>query len=340
MSHTTSAPRVSFVIPVKNDARRLRDCLASIRRNQYETAAFEIVVADNGSTDETPDVARAAGARVFSWPGPRVSELRNRGAAEARGGILAFVDADHEIASGWITAAVEALSREKTGAAGALYTAPNPGTWVQRLYGALRGRTRGSSDVLWLGSGNLAVKREVFQAIGGFDASLEACEDVDFCQRLRGAGWRLVGDERLESVHLGDPPTLAALFRAERWRGRDNLRVSLRGPLTIGDLPSLMIPIIDLLAALTMLVAIALWPLVGARLLTVALANLLIVVLLSCLRAARIVTRAGRLGPLTILQAFLVAFTYDIARAAALVTRASHHRRAPQGPSAAGAPAA
>ena len=83
-----------------------------------------------------------------------------------------------------------------------------------------------------------------------------------------------------------------------------------------------MIPIIDLLAGLTILVAIALWPLVGARILTVALANLLIVVLLSSLRAARIVTRAGRLGPLTILQAFLVAFTYDIARAAALVTRA------------------
>ena len=80
-------------------------------------------------------------------------------------------------------------------------------------------------------SGNLAVKRTAFQAIGGFDAALEACEDVDFCQRLRRAGWRLVGDERLESVHLGDPPTLAALFRAERWRGRDNLRVSLRGPL-------------------------------------------------------------------------------------------------------------
>ena len=340
MSNAASVPNVSFVIPVKNDARRLRNCLASIRRNQFAPAAVEIIVADNGSTDATPDVARAAGARVFSWPGLRVSELRNRGAAEARGGILAFVDADHEIASGWMTAAVEALSPDRIGAAGALYTAPNPGTWVQRLYGALRGRTRGSSDVLWLGSGNVAVKRSAFEAVGGFDASLEACEDVDFCQRLRAAGWRIVGDERLESVHLGDPPTLAALFRAERWRGRDNLRVSLRGPLTIGDLPSLMIPIIDLLAALTMLVAIALWPVVGAphpdgRSGQPADRRPAFVP-----AAARIVTRAGRPGPLIVLQAFLVAFTYDIARAAALVTRASHHRRAPQGPSAAGAPGA
>ena len=332
-------PRISFVIPVKNDARRLANCLATIARNQYDPAAVEIIVADNGSTDATPEVARSAGARVFSWPGPRVSELRNRGAAEAGGDILAFVDADHEIDAQWIAAAVEALAAERTGAAGALYTPPTPGTWVQRLYGALRGRTRGRHDVAWLGSGNLAVRRDAFKAVRGFDASLEACEDVDFCQRLRAAGWRLVGDERLVSVHLGDPPTLVALFRAERWRGRDNLRVSLRGPLTVRDLPGLVIPILDLTAGFTLVAALLAWPLVGSRVVPVIVANLLIVVLLSGLRAARILSRLDRLGPLSVIQAFLVALTYDTARAAALVTRASHHRRVPQGPSAAGAPA-
>ena len=337
MTATPGAPRVSFVIPVRNDARRLRNCLASIASNGSTAAAVEVIVADNGSTDDTQETARSAGARVFSWPGPRVSELRNRGAAAATGDILAFVDADHEIVATWTAAAVEALAPERVGAAGALYTAPEPGTWVQRLYGALRGRTRGRQDVAWLGSGNLVVRREAFEAVGGFDASLEACEDVDFCQRLRAAGWRLVGDERLESVHLGDPPTLRALFRAERWRGRDNLRVSLRGPLTAGDLPSLMIPIVDLMAGATLIAAGLLSLAFGARVMPIVAANLLIIALLSALRAARIITRANRIGPLTIVQAFLVAVTYDAARATALVTRASHHRRAPRGPSAAGA---
>jgi glycosyl transferase family 2 len=329
--------RVSFVIPVKNDAQRLANCLSTITGNDYPRSAVEIIVADNGSTDDTLNVARSAGARVFSWPGPRVSELRNRGATEATGDILAFIDADHEIVSGWTASAVDALAPDRVGAAGALYTPPAPGTWVQRLYGALRGRTYGQQDVAWLGSGNLAVRRTAFAAVGGFDASLEACEDVDFCQRLRAAGWRLVGDERLKSIHLGDPPTLRALFRAERWRGRDNLRVSLRGPLTAADLPSLVIPLVDLMAGLTLLLALFAWPVVGARLLPIIVANVIIIALLASLRALRMIVRSDQVSPLTIVQALVVALTYDAARAVALVTRASHHR-APRDPSAAGAP--
>ena len=333
-----SPTRVSFVVPVRNDPRRLSNCLQTIAGNKYARDHVEIIVADNGSTDDTPNVARAAGAQVFSWPGLRVSELRNRGAAAASGEVLAFVDADHEISSDWIASAVEILAGEKTAAAGALYTPPAPGTWVQRLYGVLRGRTIGRQDVGWLGSGNLAVRRGVFESLGGFDESLEACEDVDLCQRLRAAGWRLIADERLKSVHLGDPPTLAALFRAERWRGRDNLRVTLRGPLTAGDLPSVMIPIIDLFAGITMLGGLLAWPLVGPRVLLLVLAAAIVIGLLAAVRTVRIAARAGLNRPLTLLQAFLVVLTYDVARAIALVTRASHHRAIPRGPSAARAP--
>src|SRR5205823_2418050 len=128
---------------------------------------------------------------------------------------------------------------------GALCLAPPTGTWVQRTYGALRGRTKGRADVLWLGSGNMAIRRDVFEQLGGFDAALETCEDVDLCQRARDAGWRVVADERLENVHLGDPSTLSKLFMSERWRGGDNLRVSFRSSLTIRSMPSIIVPIAD-----------------------------------------------------------------------------------------------
>src|SRR5262245_53653351 len=134
----TALPKVSFVIPVRDDAGRLARCLASIASNHSQA---EIIVADNGSRDRSPEVAAQAGARVLPLPGLRVAELRNRAAGAASGDILAFVDADHEIAPTWVRAAIEALAPERAGAAGALYTAPPGGTWVQRLYGALRGRT-------------------------------------------------------------------------------------------------------------------------------------------------------------------------------------------------------
>ena len=90
---------------------------------------------------------------------------------------------------------------------------------------------------------------------------LEACEDVDLCRRLLGAGWRIVADEKLVNVHLGDPATLQALFRAERWRGRDNMKVSLRPPVRLRELPGIIIPpLVLVLAAVTAIgLAVAGW---------------------------------------------------------------------------------
>src|SRR5215475_6414448 len=99
-------PRVSFVIPVRNDATRLQTCLRSILRNPQAPGQIEIIVVDNGSTDDSAAVAVRLGARVLHVEGGRVAELRNYGAQHARGNVLAFVDADNEIAGGWLYAAL------------------------------------------------------------------------------------------------------------------------------------------------------------------------------------------------------------------------------------------
>jgi glycosyltransferase involved in cell wall biosynthesis len=328
-------PLVSFVIPVRNDPVRLRRCLTTIRANKPASARVEIVIADNGSTDDTPDVARSFGARVLSLPGLSVAALRNRAAVEAQGQVLAFVDADHEIDPEWVASATEALSEEGVAAVGALCFAPSEGTWVQRMYDALRGRTEGRSDVEWLGSGNMAVRRELFDKVGGFDVSLETCEDVDLCQRLRQAGLRVRGDDRLRNVHLGDPSTLGKLWRSELWRGRDNLRVSLRYGITLRGLPSIIIPILELACliiaplalgvglALTMAVSPA--PGLGVLALAIGLAALAAPIALTLLRVLRM-ARWGLRGPADYARAFVVAGTYDLARAVALLARARHHQ--------------
>jgi glycosyltransferase involved in cell wall biosynthesis len=236
-------PRISFIVPVRNDAARLETCVRSILRNAG-AHRHEILVVDNGSTDGSADVARRLGAKVLTVPeGVRVSELRNRAVAHATGAIMAFLDSDNEIVSGWTRAAVEALQQPGVAAVGALYLAPLDGTWVQRAYGHLRGRARGQQDVDWLGSGNLAVWREAFTSVNGFDCSLDACEDVDLCQKLRRKGLRVVSDDRLKSVHHGDPQTLCDLLVSERWRGRDNLRVTFRAPVSLASLPSAIVPL-------------------------------------------------------------------------------------------------
>jgi GT2 family glycosyltransferase len=316
---------LSFIIPVRNDADGLRRCLASVYRSA-QGAAVEVIVADNGSTDPSTQVAREAGAQVLDLPGHRVGELRNRAADRAQGDLLAFVDADHEIADGWVSAALRTMEDVTITATGDLYHAPAGGPWVQQMYDRLRPRVPGSRPVEWLGSGNLVVRRTAFQAVRGFDTTLETCEDVDLCQRLIARGGRIVAVDAMVNVHYGDPRSLSALFRGELWRGRDNLRVSLRAPLTLRSLPSLAIPVLTLLAMAMMGVGVASAPWGG---LPAAALGAIAFVALAVPLAVVIVLRtpAGERGVIYSGRALVFSAAYDFARALALVVRAGHRTR-------------
>lgn len=311
-------PAVSFVIPVRNDAAGLERCLRSILADQ-PPGATDIVVVDNGSEDDSVDVAVRLGARVLCLPGVRVSELRNQGVARTRGAFVAFVDADHELAEGWIDAAVSRLEQPGVAAVGAPYHAPSDPTWVQRMYDRLRVHRREAAEAGWLPSGNLVVFREAFDAIGGFDATLETCEDVDFCSRLRRAGYRLVNDPAMFSAHWGDPPSLAALLRGELWRGRDNVRVTLASDRSWRSLVSLAFPAANLVALASVLVGLVTRSPIAAS------AGITVLVTIPALYTLRMV-RADRFTLRSTAQAFAVAFVYHIARALALIWPARHRR--------------
>ncbi len=317
-------PLVTFVIPVRDDAVRLRSCLQAIAANQAGAGRVEVVVADNGSRDASARVAREMGAVVVALPGLRVSALRNRAAAIARGDILAFCDADNVIDPGWLPAAIELLAEPSVGMVGAPCHPPSPPTWVQRAYDAMRDHRPGTRQTRWLGAGNMALRGSVFREAGGFDESLETCEDVDLCARVRRSGRVLLADHRLRSVHLGDPATLGALFRGELWRGRDNLRVSLRGGLRWRELPSVAIPIAQLALMAVTVVGLCVGPWVAFPAASVAA---LAAAALSAPRAARMIAARGGHGFKAALQAAVVALAFDVARALALVSRAGHHRR-------------
>ena len=314
-------PLVSFVIPVRNDARRLHRCLASIVRNEYPRELIELIVVDNESTDGSARAARDYGAIVITASDTSVASLRNRGARAALGGIIAFVDADHEIDPTWIATAADVLSDPKVAAAGSAYLTQPSANWVQRQYDGLRTRPLGREEVSWLGSGNLAIKRAVFERVGGFDASLTACEDVDLCNRVGQAGHRIMADPRLRSIHFGDPKTLKALFFGELWRGRDNLRVTFRGPRSLRHFRSALLPVGELYCLNVSVVAV----LFGSP--TIAAAFLIAALVPSGIRAAGIVRRQLRPGILVALQALTVAVVFDLARALALIARGTHRAR-------------
>lgn len=316
---------LSFIVPVRNDAAGLRRCLATIRSQSRDA---EILIADNGSVDGSPDVARAFGATVLDLPGLSVSALRNRAAACARGTLLAFVDADMQIAPGWVDAALAGFTDPGVAAVGADYTAPPHATWVQRLYDGMRDHRPGVGETRWLASGNMVVRRDAFEQLRGFDETLSTCEDWDFCMRLREQRLRLLSDADLRSSHFGDPSTLAALFRGELWRGRDNLRVSLRRTPALRDVPGIVTPLLWLAAMAAFITGLVLGPMLGIEAALWLTAPLAAALLLSSIRAVRIWRRVRAKQAGNLAGAWLVALAYDVARALAVIVPIPHRRAA------------
>ena len=152
---------------------------------------FEWVVIDNASRDRTAQVARDHGATVVTEPRPGHARARNRGVATTDAALLAFTDVDCRPRPEWLAGLVACLERGEPLVAGRVVMTttdtPNPIERFDSLW-----RFRDSTQRGWAPTANLGMRREAFDAIGGFDASYRHIgEDVDLCLRAGAAGFEL-----------------------------------------------------------------------------------------------------------------------------------------------------
>jgi GT2 family glycosyltransferase len=230
----------SIIIPVLNNPKGLRRCIEALRG---QGLAFELIVVDNGSTDETCAVAELHADRVLICPKLTIGALRNQGAQVAKGQILVFTDSDQRPAEGWLASGLEALAREESaGMLGARYHAPEGSSWVAKTWDLQRRYSDVPGDIGWLQGGNLFVKRAAFERVGGFRTDLVASEDVDLSFRVRNAGFRVICDPKIINYHDGDPQTLIDFFRKERWRGSSGWKAWATQGYPLSELPSLLWP--------------------------------------------------------------------------------------------------
>ncbi len=193
------APRVSVILPVYNGASTIGRALSSVFAQSFTD--YEIVVVDDGSTDDTPSVLASYGGRihVVSQANHGLSGARNAGAFAARGELLAFVDDDDEWMPEKLARCVAVLDQDPncvlvyTGAvrvdrAGTpmptptqngltdLVDSPTMAQMLERPWNAVPSQ--------------FVVRRAVFNRCGGFDERFVAtCEDVFFLLQARGCGY-------------------------------------------------------------------------------------------------------------------------------------------------------
>lgn len=215
-----NSPLLSVIVPVFNGSRFLAKCLDAISRSSFRH--FEVVVVDDASTDDSAAIARASGARVISLPaqgGP--GGARNRGAQEAQGRILLFVDADVVIHSDAMARVVADFEAEPDLAAvfGSYDDSPAEPSFISQYKNLYHHFThqQGSehATTFWAGCG--AIRRDVFMASEGFDQRRyprPSIEDIELGYRMRRMGHRILLDKKLQGKHL-KRWTLLSLLRAD-----------------------------------------------------------------------------------------------------------------------------
>jgi len=207
---------LSFIVPAHNEEHELPASLRSIRAAAEASGEpFEIIVANDASTDATAEVARAGGAVVVPVNYRQIAAVRNAGARAARGDVLFFVDADTVISPEHVTSALDALAAGCAGGGGRMV----PEGYVP-LWGHLFVQIFSFFyfTVAKLGAGAfLFTTRRGFEAIGGFDEQFFAGEEVFFTLALKKRG----------RFKLLQRPIVTSGRKLRMYSGRHFLRLSL-----------------------------------------------------------------------------------------------------------------
>jgi GT2 family glycosyltransferase len=210
-----AVPAISVVIPAYNAAATISDQLDALAA-QRDAPTFEVVVADNRSTDETASVAlrhrSALDLRVV--PATRtqgVNCARNTGIAASRAPIVLLIDADDRIGEHALRAMYDKLAEHpEVGIVGGILSMHDPATYeLEAPHGYLP----------YVPGGFMAMRRGVFDDVAGFDEDFVGGHDeVDFCWRAQHLGHEIsiARSARLERV---ERPTASSSFRQFRRYG-------------------------------------------------------------------------------------------------------------------------
>lgn len=224
-------PFVSVIIPAKNEERFVGKCLDAIAELDYPLNSYEVIFVDNNSTDGTLKIVGEKAAdnsnlKIVESGAATIAGVRMDGFMAARGDVVGFLDGDCIAPSNWLKVGLAVLfSRQEISCVGFSASTPDESApWVERTWHVISSGSRWSEnqEVPWLSSFNLLIKRNFFEMAGGFDRSLQTCEDVDLGFKLNEIS-RLMYSRDISVTHLGNVKSIVEFFHKELWRGKNNL---------------------------------------------------------------------------------------------------------------------
>ncbi|MBN9503881.1 MAG: glycosyltransferase family 2 protein [Armatimonadetes bacterium] len=230
--------QVSVLLCTRNRAPDLKETLVSLGQVQPpEGIEAEVVVIDNGSTDETGEVVAnakipwATSVRCVIEPKPGVANARNRALAEAKGEIIVFVDDDIRFEPEWMTHILAPFESESADAvAGSIRLAPHlQKDWMTPKHETMYASTRPAEERgdVYLTGANMAFRKSVLEKVPGFDprlgpGALGFSEESLFSDQIKEAGFKMVRAPKSLVIHHFRPDRLSreSLQKAGYSQGR------------------------------------------------------------------------------------------------------------------------
>ncbi|MBN3037231.1 MAG: glycosyltransferase [Candidatus Diapherotrites archaeon] len=180
---------LSVIIPTLNEESYIRQCMESIRNQDYD-GKYEVIIGDGVSTDRTVSIAEALGAKIVVEKKPTISAGRQKACEKARGRLILSSDADVNAPSDWLSTIENTFTDGVAGAHG--NTIPYDGSRMDYLtckyLMPLYSQAMVLMNIPSPAGSNLAFTRKDFEACGGFNTDLVTGEDVDLVRRLRAHG--------------------------------------------------------------------------------------------------------------------------------------------------------
>lgn len=183
-SEMGGTPLYSIIIPARDEEAQIPLCLQALRLSfcaLQDSVTYEIIVVINRCTDRTEEIARAAGCRIVREDQKNLARIRNAGAREAFGINLIFVDADSRVSPSLAKVVSRSLEDPRVLGGGVLIL---PERWSLGIFATML-LLLPIAVYYRISAGLFFVRRECFEAIGGFNEELSSVEDIDFAKRLK-----------------------------------------------------------------------------------------------------------------------------------------------------------
>lgn len=231
-------PPVSIVVPAYNEARVMERALTSLMRLDYPE--YEVLVVDDGSTDDTLAIAsrwegqRGSGLfRVITKPNGGKASALNAGIAHSRHPLIMSMDADSYLESGTLLAAARHFANPAVGAVAGNVKVENRGTLITRLQALeyieglnMPRRAQGFVAAVNIVPGPVGLfRREALEEVGGYDTDTFA-EDADLTLKLMAAGWRVEYED--QAIAWSEAPESWRDLTQQRYRWTRGILQALR----------------------------------------------------------------------------------------------------------------